>query len=246
MVILFCSGGGKRIFYRLAGYCLFFFFFFFLSSYFSPSNDDGKLAIFHHTACPNNFPSQLGATSFRCPFFLLFLFFSLPSSFQLFVSPSPSLHLKDKYFDWYRFHRSIAFPLVDELLRVGGWGPMSKHRRGERRRKKEEEEEALCAQWSTSRNDDAPPIGILLQKNETKYFQISSKPWGNSINGEQRELSRDSSRFLPFFSSTKHRRVSSSQRRPIDIPSCYALLLPRRIHHLRHRDRGELVYQGTD
>lgn len=181
--------------------------------------------------------------SFSSFYFPLFPSFFLPT-FRLAISLP--LHLKDKYFDWYRFHRSIAFPLVDELLRVGGWGLMSKHRRGERRRKKEEEEEALCAQWSTSRNDDAPPIGILLQKNETKYFQISSKPRGNSINGEQRELSRDSSRFLPFFSSTKHRRVSSSQRRPIDIPSCYALLLPRRIHHLRHRDRGELVYQGTD
>lgn len=144
----------------------------------------------------------------------------LPSSFQLFAP----LRLKDKYFDWYRFHRSIAFPLVDELLRTGGGragrggrGPMSKRRREKKRKRGGGIVRPID---ESADEDDAPPIvrDFCLEKRNIEAR--TRLPRGRV------KKRRDSLPFLSFLlHETRTRRVppSSPRNGGQSISSRYAL-----------------------
>lgn len=203
------NGGGKRIFYRLTGYCLFFSLSFPLifpiqrwrnSLFFIVQP---VLITFLRNSESNVIP--------RCPFFPLLYFSPLPSFFfQLFVSPPPPFPQRQIF--WL-----ISFSSLDRIS-ISWWAsrgwrerPMSKRR--ERRREKEEEvEEALCAR-STSRDDAPPIVGNFHFKKRNEIFS-----------------NIDSRRSSFLFNETWTRRVPSPslQQYPIDILALRApvVLLP--------------------
>lgn len=185
-----------------------------------------ELAIFHHTARPNNFPSQLGATSSRCPSFLP-VYFS-PLFLPTFRPPPPQRQIF-----WL-----ISFSSLDRIS-ISWWASQDGWRKSRERRAGADVEEAKREEEKKRRRHCAPDrrvgrrgwraanrSGFLFGK--TKYRGEDSVTEGAS----EKEARFLAIPLLPSPRNTDETRAPllPPQRRPIDILALRALvvLLPRR------------------
>ena len=168
---------------------------------FSPFRRSSSASFYHHF--PPFYFSSLRSLFLRPPFpspILLSLFLSF--FFSFFRAQFPAFSSGDKYFDWYRFHRSIAFPLVDELLertgRVGGVAEairqrtMEREREREERERKKKKESKLCLGDRQVPNDDVPTARRVKRNEIFKAIVYRrDEPRRKGVNCDSTEASRD-------------------------------------------------------